>query len=288
MAACVRIRTLAKVNLYLEVLGRRADGYHDVVSVMQSVTLADDLEIEERPSGIEVVCDAPGVPTDESNLVARAWRRFRLHAGGPDGLRVRIGKRIPVAAGLGGGSANAAGVLAGLSAMRGGRPDLARLAAEVGSDVPFFLEGGTRLAGGRGTDLEPLPALPPCWIVLACPDVRVETRWAYGRLKLPLTRDREFLTMILAGLRQGDARAVAGGLFNRFERVVFGAYPELDDLKGEMLRRDALGVVLSGSGPTLLAVSESQETASALSAWLSKQGVRSFVTEPARKGLELL
>lgn len=276
------------MNLYLEVLGRRPDGYHDILSVLQSVALGDDLELEERPSGIDVICPTPGVPSGEENLVAQAWRRFRSETGRPAGLRVRIDKRIPVAAGLGGGSANAAGVLAGLARMYGGVGDVVSMAAAIGSDVPFFLAGGTQLARGTGTQLERLPPLPECRIVLVCPEFPVATSWAYGRLKMPLTRDRDFLTMIQSGLGHGDLATVARGLFNRFEPVVFESHPELGSLKAEIARHRALGMVLSGSGPTLVAVLESDETASALEAWLTRRGHRCFVTRPAGKGLEFL
>lgn len=287
MTDSLRIKTFAKVNLYLEILGRRSNGYHEIESVMQSVTLADEVELEPRVSGLEVTCDAAGVPTDETNLVAKAWEQFRLVTGWPDGLRVRILKKIPVAAGLGGGSANAAGVLAGLARMWGKRVDLAPLADEIGSDVPFFLKGGTQRARGRGTELTVLQPVPDCWVVLACPELCVSTPWAYSRVKLPLTRERDFLTMIESGLSHGDVSAVARGLYNRFESVVFGAYPALCSLKAEIFGRGALGVILSGSGPTLLSIFDGHESASALAAWLTEQGYRSYLAKPARHGVEI-
>ncbi len=288
MAKRLRIRTHAKVNLYLEILGRRSDGYHDVDTVMQTVALSDEMELEERASGSEVVCEMPGVPLNEQNLAVRAWRVFRERTGRPPGLKITLLKRIPVAAGLGGGSGNAAGVLAGLSEMYGEPDDLGALAAGVGSDVPFFLSGGTQRGMGRGTELTPLPALPECWILLVCAEIQVSTRWAYERVKMPLTTKQDLITMIQSGLGHGDLSAVARGLFNRFEPVIFETCPELGSLKSEILRCRASGVVLSGSGPTLAAIFESRDAALTLCARLAGRGYRCFVVEPAEKGIEIL
>ncbi len=284
----LRIRTPAKVNLYLEILGRRDDGYHNIDTVMQAVTLWDDIELEERRSGLEVICETPGIPLDEENLAARAWLAFRERTGRPRGLKIRITKRIPISAGLGGGSGNAAGVLRGLDEMCGGGEDLETLAARIGSDVPFFLSGGTQRGTGRGTDLTVLPSLPECCILLVCPEIPVSTRWAYEHVKMPLTRAADLITMIQSGLRHGDVSGVARGLFNRFEPVILRTYPVLDSLKSEISRHRALGVVLSGSGPTLAGLFDSREAAFSLHGRLAQRGYRAFVVEPAEKGIEVL
>ncbi|MCK4546080.1 MAG: 4-(cytidine 5'-diphospho)-2-C-methyl-D-erythritol kinase [Candidatus Eisenbacteria sp.] len=288
MAKQIKLLTYAKVNLYLEVLRRRPDGYHDIESVMQTVSLADEILLEEAQSGIEVVCDSPGVPTGKENLAAKAWSAFFAATGKPPGVRITITKRIPVAAGLGGGSGNAAGVLLGLARMYGGNADLHRLAADIGSDVPFFLDGGTQLAKGRGTDLEPQKPVADCWIVLVCPDTSISTAWAYEHLKMPLTRGKDLTTMIQLGLSRGDVPAVARELFNRFESVVFEVYPDLGSLKAEIREHHALGVVLSGSGPSLLAIFDLQNTAAMLNRWLTARGYRSFMVRPVKKGVEIL
>ena len=180
------MRCPAKVNLYLRVVGRRPDGYHEVVTVMQPLTLADTLTVTLAGAGISLRCDRPDLPQGEENLVWRAARQFQEETGLTSGVRLRLSKRIPVAAGLGGGSSDAAGTLLALNELAG-KPlppgDLHRLASRLGADVPFFLAREPAVGRGTGTQLSPVTLLP-YWYLLVNPGVPLSTRWVYENLDL--------------------------------------------------------------------------------------------------------
>jgi len=256
MSPMVKVLCPAKLNLFLEVLERRPDGYHEIETVMHAVDLYDELVIEPLGSeAIELWCDEPGVPTDERNLVVRAARLLRERTGCRRGARIELLKRIPLEAGLGGGSSDGAGALIGLNLAWGlglGRDELATLAAEVGSDVPFFLVGGTALCTGRGERVRAVACPRPLEFVVVCPPVRVSTAEAYRRLPSPLTWRKERATMLLDALAGGDAERIGRCLFNRLEQAAFAIAPSLAALKAQMIAAGCyLGVALSGSGSSL-------------------------------------
>ncbi|MEB3199009.1 MAG: 4-(cytidine 5'-diphospho)-2-C-methyl-D-erythritol kinase [Synechococcaceae cyanobacterium] len=282
----LRLLAPAKINLHLEVLGLRPDGFHELAMVMQSLDLADRLELRGRPDGeLRLTCDRPGLEVDESNLVLRAgrllqqWAAQRGRSGLP-GVDLQLEKRIPIGAGLAGGSSDAAAALVGLDAFWGlsvPSAELHALAAALGSDVPFCLEGGTRLCFGRGERLE-APASPgaPGFGVLLIkhPEARVSTPWAYGRCRelredFYLTEEADFEQRRQA-LRQGGLlQALAGAaplppLRNDLQGVVA---PEVESVsRGLALLRDADGVLaaaMSGSGPSLFALFADVERAGA-------------------------
>ena len=180
------LRSYAKVNLTLDVLGTRPDGYHAIESVMQSISLHDTITVEVGGApGIRVECDMPGIPTDERNLAHKAAAMFFEDLCTTPKVDIRIEKRIPPEAGLGGGSSNAAAALRGLSDLLGlsvSHEELCDLAAQVGSDVPFFLTGGAAFVRGRGEDVQPLPDIRPWWLVVVKPPFGVSTAWTYRRL----------------------------------------------------------------------------------------------------------
>jgi 4-diphosphocytidyl-2-C-methyl-D-erythritol kinase len=191
------LTSYAKVNLGLHVLAKRADGFHDIETILQTIDLRDRIRItplEEKR--IEVRCDRPEVPSGPENLVHRAAQLILSEHEVPGGCRIEIDKRIPAGAGLGGGSGNAAVTLLGLNRLwdlNMSREDHLRMAARLGSDVPFFLEGGTALAEGRGERLTPLRLVPDFWLVLVKPAISISTAWAYGRVKIPLTLNSKFV-----------------------------------------------------------------------------------------------
>jgi 4-diphosphocytidyl-2-C-methyl-D-erythritol kinase len=257
------LRASAKVNLTLEVLGKRPDGYHEIATVLQAVDLFDRLTVE-TASTISLSADDPDLPTDERNLVVRAARLLREGAGPGLGARMHLTKRIPVSAGLGGGSSDAAAALRGLSRLWGLRPArarLAELAVALGMDVPFFLGRGTSLATGRGERLRPLTGGGGYALVLVNPGVPLSTREVYGRVPAGWRGGAAGAARMIEALRQRSAARVAAALTNDLERVVAPALPAIGRMKEALLAAGALGAVMSGSGPTVFGIARSLDHA---------------------------
>jgi len=252
----MEIRARAKINLTLDVVGRRPDGYHELASVMQEIELADTLVLEPAED-ISLVVDPPVVPAGEDNLVLQAARLLQEYGGVRRGAALRLRKRIPVGAGLGGGSADAAAALKGLNRLwrLGLDPGtLAELGARLGSDIPFCLTGGTALVTGRGEVVEPLPYLPRAELVLVKPDLTVSTAEVYrGWDERGLTGGRATPAMLGAVLVR-DWRAVAVCLANDLEKVTCARHPEVLSVKQHLERAGALGVLMSGSGPAVFSL----------------------------------
>jgi len=262
-ARSLTLRTSAKVNLVLEVLGKRADGYHELSTVLQAVDLFDRLVLEEDEALALRTTDSE-LPTDDANLVVRAARLLREAAGVNRGARITLEKRIPVAAGLGGGSSDAAATLWGLNRLwrlGWGSERLAGLAAELGTDVPFFLRGGRTLASGRGERLKPLPASPAMSLVLVKPHFPLSTREVYAAVPAGLRDDGSRTSRLVRALASRDSSRVAASLYNVLEAVVEPAHPEITRIKQALLSAGALGSVMSGSGPTVLGLARSPDHA---------------------------
>jgi 4-diphosphocytidyl-2-C-methyl-D-erythritol kinase len=252
----------AKVNLALEVLGRRADGYHEIVTVLQTVDLSDRLVLEEAP-GLQLRTAAVTVPSDARNLALRAAGALREAAQVQRGVRLTLDKRIPVAAGLGGGSADAAAVLLGLNRLWRLRWPLDRLsevATTLGMDVPFFLRGGGALATGRGEKLEPVPS-PGLALVLVNPRVGSSTAEVYGRVTPEMYTDGGRARALVEALRSRRTARVAQSLYNGLEAAAGPAQPEIGRMQAALLAAGALGAAMSGSGPTVFGVARSFEHA---------------------------
>jgi 4-diphosphocytidyl-2-C-methyl-D-erythritol kinase len=252
----------AKVNLVLEVLGKRDDGYHELVTVMQAVDLSDRITLED---GEELTLGgrAVGVPTDDRNLALRAARALREAAGVDRGARITLDKRIPVAAGLGGGSADAAAVLVGLNRLwrlRWPIPRLEEVATGLGMDVPFFLRGGTALATGRGERIEPLRGRA-LGLVLVNPRFAVSTAEMYARVTPEMYTDGRHAKTLCAGVGGRSPARVAANLYNGLQEPALAAYPPIGRIRAALLAAGALGALMSGSGPTVFGVARSFEHA---------------------------
>jgi 4-diphosphocytidyl-2-C-methyl-D-erythritol kinase len=258
----LELSAAAKVNLALEILTRRPDGYHEIATVMQTVDLSDRLVLEDCDT-IEVRTSAPGVPTDERNLAYRAAVALRDAAGVARGAQMTLEKRIPVAAGLGGGSTDAAAALIGLNRLWGLRwpaADLEKLAVGLGMDVPFFLRGGAALATGRGERLAPL-AGAALGLVLVNPRFAVSTADMYGRVTSSMYSDGKRARTAAAALQTRRAGRVAASLYNGLEVAAGTAYPQIGQMQAALLAAGALGAAMSGSGPTVFGVARSWEQA---------------------------
>lgn len=270
----INVKACAKINLALDVLHKRDDGYHEVAMIMQSITLADELTLTNSPDGITLSVDTPNLAADKSNLAYRAAALIRSEVGINAGIHIRLVKKIPMAAGLAGGSADAAAVLCGLNQLwdlRLTMSELEKLAADLGSDVPFCLHGGTMLATGRGEKLSPLPDLPECYVVLAKPPVDVSTAWVYGHYQAQRIATHPDLEGMKESLKRKELKVVAAKLGNVLESVTIPAYPCIADLKTCMLENGAMNSLMSGSGPTVFGLVEGRRQAEYVAAQLTKQ-----------------
>ena len=290
----------AKINLYLEIVGDRLDGFHELVMILQSIDLADRVDI--KPSDTEdiyIYCDHPQVPTDKTNLDYRAAELMcnlfpDLYAN-YGGVSIRIEKNIPVAAGLAGGSSNAAAVLVGINLLWElglTQLELEDLAAQLGSDISFCVTGGTAIATGRGEKLDKIDLLKKAWVVLAkYENLGVSTPWAYQTYRQQYSNtyisDAEKIESRASQLRSGplvtaikqqDEREVGRLIQNDLEKVVFPKHPQVEQLKQAFAQRDVLGTMMSGSGPTVFALCETKASAIAV-----EKEVREQINDPQLK-----
>ncbi len=253
-----RVLSPAKINLFLKVLRKRDDGYHDIVSVMQPISLYDKILIEmENGSGIIVSCDNANVPCDRTNLAYRAAAEFFRTTGINRKLSITIKKNIPVAAGLGGGSSNAAAVLRALNEITSqniSTGNLIEIGAGIGSDVPFFIVGKSCIARDRGESLEPIE-LPKFWYILINPGFPVSTQWAYQNLNL--TKSNEDINITFLKVSLEDPVGIQQWqwlLANELEEVTIGKHPEIKEIKDSLSAVGATGALMSGSGPTVFGI----------------------------------
>ena len=281
----MEIQAFAKLNLTLDILGKREDGYHDLRMVMQSITLADTLTLEEnRGEGLRVSANLRFLPTGEKTLAAAAALRFWEALGRePEDLDIRIEKRIPVCAGMAGGSSDAAAVLRALN-QRAGDPfspkELARLGERVGSDVPYCVLGGTALAEGRGEVLTPLPPLPRCWVVACKPDFPISTPELFAQADRVKLRRRPDTAGLVAALEAGDLGGVARRMYNVFEDVLPARlYTRVAEIKNILIQCGALGANMSGSGPTAFGLFDRLEAAQEARACLAQRYRDTFLCE---------
>ena len=279
------VPAFAKINLGLRVLGRRPDGYHEISTVFQTVSLHDTLTFETAPAGrLEMVCTDAEIPADETNLVLRAASALRERFGVALGARVGLEKVIPAGGGLGGGSSDAAVTLAALATLWGIETDageLAEIGARLGADVPFFLYGGTAAGKGTGTDIRPLADAPKMHLCVVTPCVRVSTAEAYGALGAPaLTKEGALVNLSVSRTEADFPDSLCDVWSNDFEAVVVRLHPEIGRAREALSRAGARRVMLSGSGSSVFGVFESKGAAARACAALGAEtGWRLFACD---------
>ena len=260
----VTIKADAKINLTLDILGKRPDGYHEVAMVMQEISLADEIRVEQQATGIRLELDKKELPADNSNLAWKAAQLFIDTAGLNCGVSIKIKKNIPIAAGLAGGSADAAGVLRGMNELFDcgfSVAELCKIGEKLGSDVPFCICGGTMLATGRGEILRRLPNLPECFIVIAKPPISVSTAWAYKTYDELGADSHPDNSSFLLALERDDFNSICELGRNVLEDVTKRKYSEINRYKEIMYQNGARMAMMSGSGPTVFALTEKEEIA---------------------------
>ena len=278
----------AKINLALDILGARPDGYHELRMIMQTVSLCDTVTVEETAGGFFLECDGDFLPVGKKSLEQRAAEAFFSAIGRPmPGLRVTLQKVTPAYAGLGGGSADVAALLRLLRASYA--PELAteeleRIGFAVGSDMPFCIRGGTCLAEGRGEVLTDLPPLPRCWIVLCKPDFGLPTPELFARVDGADLGERPDISGMAEALERGDLAGAARSLGNVFQQVLTAEESrEIAAIQAAMLRLGALGAAMSGSGPTMFGLFDRLETAESCRRALAETYEQTYLAEPVGK-----
>lgn len=268
----------AKINLLLDVLRKREDGFHEVEMIMTMVDLADRLEMEELPRDTIIISSQAGyIPLDEKNLAFQAAKLIKDRYDVRRGVYIHLDKKIPVAAGLAGGSSDAAATLRGLNRLWGldiPESELCTLGAELGSDVPFCVTGGTAVARGRGEKLERIENPPQCWVVLAKPPINVSTADVYGKLRASELKNHPSTEGMLRAISKGSFTGICENLGNVLETVTLKLHPEVMQLKESMHRLGADGVLMSGSGPTVFGLVNKEAKVSRI-----YNGLRGFCKE---------
>lgn len=263
----IQLKALAKINLGLDVLRRREDGYHEVKMIMQTISLCDELELRRtRQPGIQVRTNLPYLPTNENNLVYKAAKLLQDEFGMKEGVSIQLRKKIPVAAGMAGGSSDAAAVLWGMNRMYGlglSRTALMERGVKLGADVPYCILRGTALAEGIGERLTALPPMPKCYLLIVKPGISVSTRFVYENLHANELRPEQHpdVDAMVQALKRKDLKALASGMGNILELVTVPAYPVIEEIRQCILKAGACGALMSGSGPTVFGIFDTQANA---------------------------
>lgn len=261
----IELKALGKINLGLDVLGRRENGYHDVRMVMQTLYLYDQITITKKETpGIELKTNLFYLPVDENNLAYRAAKLLMDEFDVKEGVSIYLDKHIPVAAGMAGGSSNAAAVLFGINRMFDlglSQQELMDRGVTLGADVPYCIMRGTVLAEGIGEILTPLPALPKCYVLIAKPPISVSTKLVYEKLDSHEIEDHPDIDGILEGLKAQDIHKIASCMGNVLEKVTVEEYPVIEDIKNVMKEEGALNAMMSGSGPTVFGIFDNKHLA---------------------------
>ncbi|MEW6096346.1 MAG: 4-(cytidine 5'-diphospho)-2-C-methyl-D-erythritol kinase [bacterium] len=258
----IKLLAPAKINLFLNVIAKRQDGYHEVETILQKIELYDTIVLEERDEGIELECkEVAGV----ENLAYKTANLLKQELGGKKGVKIRIEKSIPIAAGLGGGSSDAAATLIGLNKLWDlelTQNDLISFASKLGADVPFFIfNEGLALGTGIGTIIAPLPPLPQFWLVIICPKIKISTNKVYESLNFMLTNETIKGKIIKVAIKEGDIEKISKLLHNTLEEIVIPKYPIIKRLKEKLLKAGVLGALMSGSGSTVFGIVKTEAEA---------------------------
>ena len=273
----VTIQAMAKVNLGLDVLRRRADGYHEVNMVMQTVRLYDTLVLTAREEeGILIHVDAENVPDDDNNLISKAAHILYQEYSIPKGVEISLTKQIPIAAGMAGGSTDAAATLVGMNRLFGlgcSEERLKELGVRIGADVPYCIQGGTMLSQGIGEKLTALPPAPDCILLIAKPDLYVSTKEVYQKLDAAALTSHPNIDAMVEAIKQQDLLQIAANMGNVLETVTEKEYPVIGRLKQLMKEEGALNALMSGSGPTVFGIFSDEEKAKQALMRIRSQGL---------------
>ena len=263
----ISLKAPAKINLFLEILGKRDDGYHEIETVMQEIDLVDNLQFEEIQEGVRLKCNDKNIPSDENNLVCKAANLILNECGIKKGVLISLEKNIPVGAGLGGGSSDAATTLKALNLLwKIGLTDaeLMHFAAKLGSDVPFFIKGKTSLCSGRGEKITPVEVKSEMNYLIIFPHINISTTMIYRNLKIDLTKKIIDVSFFLNALKHHKAAGISKLLFNRLEEVIFTTYPDLLDVKKVLGHYDFCGLSVSGSGSAFFGLCKDRQQVEAI------------------------
>lgn len=294
----MKISANAKINLSLDVLGTRPDGYHEVCMIMQSVDLHDTLEIKENStSSIILTCDNNALPCDDTNLIVRAAKALMSEVGASDGIDINLSKVIPMAAGLAGGSADAAAALVGINKLMGYGLSVDRLkdiGAKLGADIPFCIQGGTCMAEGIGERLTPIASMPDCYIVLIKPPMDVSTKYVYDNLSTDTAPHPDVYGM-KSFIENKDLNGISSSLGNILESVTVKKYPEISNITKRLKQLGANGALMSGSGPSVFGLFDDEAAANRAFAAMREEFALTdpdrdymmFVCRPAGEGVFL-
>lgn len=276
-------KAYAKINPVLDVLRRREDGYHELRMIMQTVNIYDTLELVKSESGIRLTCDTGLLPCDDGNIVYRAARLMQETFSLKEGIEIHLTKKIPMAAGMAGGSADAAATLHGMNELfdlKLTTEKLCELGVKLGADVPYCILGGTMLAEGIGEKLTALPPMPECRLVVAKPDFDVSTKYVYENLHANELKEHPDVDGMIAAIKAGDLQAVAAHMENVLETVTVRKYPQIAELKELMRSQGALNALMSGSGPSVFGLFTDVDEANSCAEEIREKGLAGqvFVT----------
>lgn len=280
----INLKALAKINIGLDVVRRREDGYHEVRMIMQTVNIYDKIQLTmRRDQKITVRTNLYYLPANENNLVYKAAKLMQDEFHIPRGVHIELKKHIPVAAGMAGGSSDAAAVLHGLNRMFDlglTKRELMKLGVKIGADVPYCLMRGTALSEGIGEILTPLPPMPKCAVLVAKPNISVSTKFVYEHLVLSEQTPHPDIDQLVLDMQAKDIRALASHMGNVLETVTIPCYPVIQQIKDCMIQHGAMNAMMSGSGPSVFGLFESREQAQEVYAEIKKRGLAKqlFVT----------
>lgn len=284
----IKLKAYAKVNLSLDILGKRKDGYHEISSIMQSIDLADILEFE-KSEIVKIFCDDHRVPLGEDNLILKVINLLKAKFQIKEGMLVKLNKKIPLAAGLGGGSADAAATIVALDKLWNlgmSREEKMEIALKIGADVPFCLEGGTKIARGIGEILEDLKG-PSMHLLVVKPDIEVFTKDVYNKWDSFGFKSSYVTALVVQAIQEGDIYKIAKNVKNDLELITLQEYPVIKQIKEEMIKKGALGCAMTGSGSAVYGIFDDLQKLSKAYEDLKKIFRFVFISKSIDKGLEL-
>ena len=272
----ISLKAPAKVNLFLEILGKRDDGYHEIETIMQEIDLADSLQFEETQEGVTLECNDKNIPANQDNLVCKAANLILEECGIRKGVIINLEKNIPVGAGLGGGSSDAATTLKALNSLWKvglNNEELMEFAAKLGSDIPFFINGKTALCRGRGELITPVEVRNRMDYIILFPRVHISTETIYKNLKIDLTKKRKDVSFFLDALKYSEVAGISKLLFNRLEEIIFATYPDLLQVKSTLESFDFCGLSISGSGSAFFGLCNDRHQAEVIKSKIELSGM---------------